>query len=123
MNPMVFLNQFFQMAALNEFAKMLDEKHGDQGGCFCIVPDEGVQAFKKAKADGENPKYICSQEWGHFVTHTWDDEDPLRMVCWAEMGPDRYNEVACAWWKAQGADPDSIVSGVTDLHRKSPDGE
>jgi len=123
MNPMLFLNMAFQYAALNNFAKMLDEKYGDQGGCFCRLPDEAAAAFKGAQEEGEEPKYICSEEWGHFVTHTFkgdeDEDDPgMRMVCWAEMGPEAFNKTACEWWKAQGANPDKIAPGVTTLHQE-----
>ncbi|MDB4278002.1 hypothetical protein N9917_00070 [Deltaproteobacteria bacterium] len=134
MDPALFLNRVFQMAALNNYAQMLDKEYGEQGGCFCDFDgtDECTKAFKTAQAAGESPQYICSEEHGHFVTHTFGkddeavdlDEDPgMRMVCYAEIGPQAFNTTACEWWKAQGADPDKYAPGITTLHEPEPEPE
>lgn len=99
MNPRPFLNLLFQWAALNNFAKLLDKT-----GTF--------------ETDASS-----WPEYGQFATHDFGDDEhgaepKVRMVCWAEMGPQKLNEIACQWWKDQGADPDKFLPGVTDLHRE-----
>jgi len=124
MDGLSFINMFFQYAALNNFAKMLDGD-GMVDGRDCIIetsmwPEEAQKAYQAADEAGQDPKWVMHHEHGNFITHTSQDEDDspsLRMVCWAEMGPEKFNKTACEWWKAQGANPDKIVPGVTDLHR------
>lgn len=106
MDPQEFLSAVFQMAALNNFAVML-ERDGEALGS--IDDPEANGAFACAEEEGESPRIIHHKDYGHFVIHTFfdaneDEEDPedpgLRMVCWAEMGPDKYNQTACQWWRA-----------------------
>lgn len=120
MDPMLFLNMAFQYAALNNFALMLEREA--QGTCTHTISDpEAGYNYDMAKQSGGNPRYVCHSEYGHFVIHTFKDDeeegDPgMLMVCWAEMGPEAFNKTACQWWKDQGADPDKYAPGVTDLH-------
>jgi hypothetical protein len=122
-DPSIFINRVFQWTALERFALMLEQDA--QTTCTHRIEDpEAGGAFAAAEEAEEYPRYVCHAEHGHFVIHTFErsEEDPegMRMVCWAEMGPKRLNEVACQWWKDQGADPDAVVPGITDLHREEP---
>jgi hypothetical protein len=131
MNPHLFLNQLFQYAALNNFAMMLDG-HAlvfDDVDDLMVVgkdgtehpfPKEGQEVWRKVMLAGESPNVCHHPEHGWFVTHAFrgdPDEEPMRMVCWAEMGGDAFNRTACQWWKDQGADPGH---GITDLHLREP---
>jgi hypothetical protein len=126
-NPALFLNRVFQMAALNNYAEMLDGHaliFDDVADTGC--PEAGVEAWRAATTAGESPNVCKHPEDGWFATHGFrgDPEDePMRMVCWAEMGGEKFNQRACDWWKAQGANPDTIEPGITDLHRQKPEPE
>jgi len=130
MDPHSFINMAFQFAALNNFAERV-EQHTlcfdnpedlvavGEDGIGHDFPADGILAYEDALEAEQRPLVSYMPDMGWFVTHGFGDEDaePVRMICWAEIGPDKLNEVACAWWKEQGADPDGIVPGVTDLHR------
>ena len=128
MEGLRFINMAFQFAALNHYAEMVDRCGATEGRDgdleIDLWPEGAREAYEDAEEGGENPAYVqleATEGGGSFVTHDWldeDGEDPMRMICWAEMGPEKLNQVACDWWKEQGADPDKIVPGVTDLHRK-----
>jgi len=122
MDPILFLNGVFQMAALNHFAEMLNETpsppcpHG-------VVDKAAAEAFATADLAGEKPRLVCHPEHGHFVTHTFgarDEDGGMRMVCWAEKGAAAYNSIACQWWRENnpayqdGASP--TIPGLDRVH-------
>jgi hypothetical protein len=125
LNPALFINQVFQMAALNHFSLLLDTEHKVPFVDAAVEEDfaqEGVDAYHRADKAGEKPAVCRHPDHGWFVTHDFDNdsEDGMRMFCWAEIGPKESNAVACDWWKAKGADPGQ---GMADLHRQEPPAE
>lgn len=119
-----FINMVFQLAALNHFALYLEET-GTEGN-IATWPGDARNVYEYAQGVSEKPKALSHPEHGDVITHDFESEPgdkPIRMVCWAAMGPGKLNRVACDWWKEQGADPDKYVPGVTDLHRTEDDSD
>ena len=128
MNAHDFLNQFFMMTALGNWAEHIDKKARvfdnvedltavGEDGVGHDFPEEGQAAYRQALDAGERPGVSWDEEHGWFVTHVFgddadddadddddDDEDDLpamRMVCWAEMGPEAFSKMAARWWQTE----------------------
>lgn len=133
MNANDFLNHMFMMSALNRWAEHTDKAAlvFDNVEDLTDLPEEGRVAYREALDAGELPKVSRDAEHGWFVTHNfWDedddededdddfaegeiDESSLRMVCWAEMGPEAFSKMAARWWQTVNpAMPDPPPEGT-----------
>jgi hypothetical protein len=133
--PMLFLNQFFQFAALNKYAEYLEANPAKEQHCNCAMPmNEMMPVLQAEEIAGRNPLVVCTHTIGHVIVHDFGKDDPLevedddgsitrrdggmRMVCWSQVGPAEYNKEATQWWRHNNAAhrKGSMLDKVSRLH-------
>jgi hypothetical protein len=134
---MLFLNQFFQFAALNKYAEHLEANPRRTQHCGCAMPMNEMMPILQAEEEaGRDPVIVCTDEIGHVIVHTFGKEDSLevedsdgevhdfgpdegmRMVCWAQVGPTIYNQTATQWWRDRNPAhrEGSVLDAASRLH-------
>lgn len=95
MDPHKFLSGMFQMAGLYHLAAHVEGTCGAVGRD--ALPDAGKAAWDKAEGAGEDPA-AYQHEKGLVVIARWEDEEAIRLVCWAEAGEDEWGQFTNQWW-------------------------